>query len=71
MPERKIPHKAIVGLNVYVYEEDTEGSLKPGVKYRKNFTLMAEGCSQEDCIQNALKNVKETQDLWIKNLKTN
>tara|TARA_Y100000310_G_scaffold303187_1_gene341288 strand:- start:809 stop:1024 length:216 start_codon:yes stop_codon:yes gene_type:complete len=70
MSDRKIPHKAIVGMNVYVYEEAPDGTLRPGAKYRKNFTLMTEGFSKQDCVEKVLTNIKETQSLWIKNSKT-
>lgn len=69
--EKRIPHRALVSLNVFVYEEDPEGLLTPGVKYHRKFTLVAKGSSESECVNNVLSNVKETHKLWTKKLETN
>ena len=68
MPDRKIPHKAIAGLNIYVYEENSDGSLNPQAKYYDRITLLAEGSSLNECVNNVIENAKETQKAWTKKL---
>jgi len=66
--DSKVPHVAIVGFNIHIHEKLEDASLSAQPKFRKGLTFTVESDSEEGCVDGLAELIKETKDLWMKNI---
>jgi len=65
MANDKAPHKAVVTLNIAVYEGMPDGQLKPSPKHVEDLVLLTTGKNKDECMEKLQKGLTKVKTAWI------